>query len=205
MLSRREEIEEYWSNTLAKVPIEIFEQRSFPSETADFLINVGLPLDVRLQNDLHPAFQFTPHSAKRVTFQETLYLAIGMTIDRFLKENHYFIALREDNGEAFLVPLPDSISQSAQFLNSDIQSLLLCLQVRLRFSPRMRELGDQEQVYYTEQIKQTLSVSERRTLLHTILDEQRQIAQTEEQEFQRIDPRALDTSRVTFWRELFAI
>jgi hypothetical protein len=155
---------------------------------------------------LHPAFQFTPDDIQEITFDGNRNLALGVMQNRFLEQDHYYIVLAETTAEIFLVPFSDNVvRQSVQFMISSIMTLLLYLRTRLTYSPQMRELGDREEYYRSEQARQSIAQEERLQRLHTILDKQREVAETVRKEFLRIDAKAIDVNLDSFWNEVLAI
>jgi hypothetical protein len=196
-------IRDFWQDKLITVSEEALQEFNLPSETVSMLTVVGLPMDDRLGRYSNLGIEFRPRDLHSFTFEGERYIAAGLfkSVDDYLGFPDIKLCLHERTGRVFAVEVEAEYPPTLQFMNTDLEKLLLFLKICLQHTPRMLELSnDIDDLVHRRVTKERLEESRRS------LDPQKeydQLLDIHRYEFLKVDPEALSDSKHYWHRVLF--
>lgn len=135
------EIREYWGNDMVKVSLEFLNQTELNEQTKNFLRTVGLPV----KDDL--LIIFTPYNLEFLDYENSRYIVVAEGYTDSL------ICLQEETGKIYLF-IDIGGSYLLRFLNSDIKSLVVFVQLFESFYPLITETPVGEREGVIQELKQ---------------------------------------------------
>jgi hypothetical protein len=135
------EIQEYWKNNLVKVSTEFLNQTKLDETTKHFLATVGLPI----KDDL--LIIFTPHDLKFLDHENSRYIVVAKGY------SNTQICLQEETGKIYLF-IDIGGSYFISFLNSDIKSLVIFVQLFESFYPLITKVPVDEREEIVQELRQ---------------------------------------------------
>lgn len=146
-----QKIQSYWADKLVKVPADLLSNLKISDKSRVFLETIGLPLDDRFGAYSGLYFEFAPNNIFQLQFRDKYYIAIGKRVLPFLEGIYFLIVISYEANKIYLVDSRDEDGIiPIQFVNSEIQTFLLFLQIRLKYALSLTELRKQEDVFYKQ-------------------------------------------------------
>jgi hypothetical protein len=143
MMSARDDIRAYWNDKLVTVSEESLQAFRLPNETWSMLTSVGLPVDERLDRYTGLGIGFRPGNVRSLAYKEERYIAVGLLkpVHDYLETPGVILCLDERSGRVFVIKGAAKYGSPLQFVNTDLEKLLLFLKACIIAKPRMRELA----------------------------------------------------------------
>lgn len=142
-MSARDDIRAYWNDKLVTVSEESLQAFRLPNETWSMLTSVGLPVDERLDRYASLGIEFSPGNVHSFAFKGERFIAIGLLkpVHDYLEIPGVKLSLHESSGRVFVIKGAAKYGSPLQFVNTDLEKLLLFLKACIISAPRMRELA----------------------------------------------------------------